>query len=86
MTWENSVFVADRAPSGLDKLAAGAMAERVFLKLLDEFTAQGRFVSASPGVSYAPTQFAPHPKAEGMSKLALSRLLKNSALDVFGRT
>ena len=71
MTWRDGVFVADAVPTGLDKMAASAKAERVFLKLLDEFTSQGRFVSSSPGVSYAPTQFASHPKAEGMTKLAL---------------
>lgn len=71
MSWQQGVFVAEEQPTGLDALAAGAKAERVFLKLLDEYTAQGRYVSASPSSAYAPTQFAAHPKAEGMTKRAL---------------
>jgi RecA-family ATPase len=71
LTWRRGVFVPDEPATGLDRMAAGAKAERVFLKLLDEWSAQGRHVSASPGVSYAPTVFAGLPKAEGMTKHAL---------------
>ncbi len=79
--WEAGVFVAEAQPTGLDALAAGARGERVFLKLLDTHTAQGRYVSASPCPTYAPTQFASHPEAEGFSKRALK-----SAMDaLFGR-
>lgn len=71
MTWQNGVFVPDAAPQGLDRLAAGAKAERVFLKLLDEFTAQGRHVSHNPGVTYAPARFAKQERAEGVTRQAL---------------
>lgn len=81
LKWEAGVFVAEALPTGLDALAAGARGERVFLKLLDTLTAQGRYVSASPGPTYAPTQFASHPEAEGCTKRALK-----SAMDaLFGR-
>ena len=81
LKWEAGVFVAEAQPTGLDALAAGAKGERVFLKLLDALTAQGRYVSASPGPTYAPTQFASHPEAEGCAKRALK-----SAMDaLFGR-
>ena len=81
LKWEAGVFVAETQPTGLDALAAGARGERVFLKLLDMLTAQGRYVSASPGPTYAPTQFASHPEAEGCTKRALK-----SAMDaLFGR-
>ena len=70
LKWDSGRFVAEAEPMGLDALAAGAKAERVFLKLLDELTAQGRYVSASPGPTYAPTQFAGHPDAEGCTKRA----------------
>lgn len=81
LKWEAGVFVAEAQPTGLDALAAGARGERVFLKLLDTLTAQGRYVSASPGPTYAPTQFASHPEAEGCTKRALK-----SAMDaLFGR-
>lgn len=71
MTWKDGAFQPDIAPTGLDAMAAGAKAERVFLALLEEFTVQGRFVSASPSSAYAPSQFAAHPKSEGMTKRAL---------------
>jgi len=81
LKWEAGVFVAEAQPTGLDVLAAGAKGERVFLKLLDTLTAQGRYVSASPGPTYAPSQFASHPEAEGCTKRALK-----SAMDaLFGR-
>lgn len=81
LKWEAGVFVAEAQPTGLDALAAGAKGERAFLKLLDTLTAQGRYVSANPGPTYAPTQFASHPEAEGCTKRALK-----SAMDaLFGR-
>lgn len=77
MTWREGVFVRDAEPQGLDVLAAGAKAERVFLSILDAFTAQGRYVSAQPGPTYAPTQFARHPDAEGCTKRALASAMES---------
>ena len=42
MTWREGVFVADEAETSLDRMAASAKAERVFLKLLDMLAGQGR--------------------------------------------
>ena len=72
--WQEGVFVADQvdaSTSGLGRLATTAKAERVFLKLLGQYTAEGRYVSAQPGPTYAPTQFASNPAAEGCTKRAL---------------
>ena len=81
LKWEAGVFIAEVQPTGLDAQAVGARGERVFLKLLNTLTAQGRYVSASPGPTYAPTQFTSHPEAEGYTKRALK-----SAMDtLFGR-
>jgi RecA-family ATPase len=81
LTWREGVFVADAAPDALDRMAAGAKAERVFMKLLDTMTAQGRYVSATPGTNHAPKVFAKHPDAEGATRPDLER-----AMDVlFGR-
>lgn len=71
LTWHAGVFVAEAAPTGLDALAAGAKGQRVFLQMLAEFTAQGRYVSANPGPTYAPAQFVGNPGAEGCAKRAL---------------
>jgi RecA-family ATPase len=81
LTWQAGVFVPDAPETGVDRMAATAKAERVFLKLLAALTEQGRYVSASPGPTYAPSQFANHPEAEGCAKRALK-----SAMDaLFGR-
>ena len=76
MKWQDGVFVVEAQPSGLDALAASAKAERVFLRLLSEYTSQGRWVSANPGPTYAPTTFASHPQAEGMTKRALKAAME----------
>jgi RecA-family ATPase len=84
LTWRAGVFVADapEEPAGrLDRMAASAKAERVFLKLLRQFTDQGRHVSPTPSVSYAPTVFARHPEAEGMTKRALAGAMEKLLTD-----
>ncbi len=75
LTWRDGVFVADTAPTYLDKLASGAHTERVFLTLLDEFDKQGRRVNASSGPNYVPAQFASNSKAEGITKHAFKRAM-----------
>jgi RecA-family ATPase len=80
LTLRDGVFVADAPEAGggrLDRLAGNAKAERVFLKLLRLFAEQGRHVSPTPSVSYAPTVFAKHPEAEGMTKRALAAAMEN---------
>lgn len=72
LTWDAGRFAPKFA---LDEMApdlgSTAKAERVFLKLLATFTEQGRRVSAQPSNTYAPSMFAKHPDAEGMTKRAL---------------
>lgn len=71
LTWQDGVFVAKPEETGLDRMARGAKAERVFLKLLRTFTEQGRTVSEGGGRNYAPKAFAEHPDSEGCTKTAL---------------
>lgn len=84
--WREGVFKPDEAEAGLDRQAAGARAERVFMKLLRLFTEQGRRVSHRHGPSYAPKEFADHPDCEGVTKRALQqgmeRLLSASRIAV----
>ncbi len=70
MTWRDGVFVAEGTPDGLDRMAVGAKAERVFLELLDKHTAQGRRVNANGGSLYAPKVFAESAESEGITKRA----------------
>ncbi|MCA1775712.1 MAG: AAA family ATPase [Loktanella sp.] len=71
LRWQHGVFVAQEQETGLDRKAATAKAERVFLKLLDEFTAQGRHVKSANAAGYAPKAFASSGRAEGQTKRQL---------------
>lgn len=86
LTWEQGVFKADATPKDLDRQAASAKAERVFLSLLDEFSTQGRRVNHAGASTYAPAQFAKHPKREGLTKsafaVAMNNLLSAGAIKV----
>jgi len=69
------------APSGvtgLDKVAADARAEQVFLDLLRRYNGQERFVSHKVGPSYAPAHFA---KEEAATKLAAKEVLRRKLLE-----
>ena len=81
MKWGSGVFMAEETPQGLDALAAGAKAQRVFLKLLEVFTAQGRLVNHAGGTTYAPKLFAEHPDNEGMTKRALKAAMEGLLAD-----
>ncbi len=74
--WRDGVFAVDVAETGLDRRAASAKAERVFLKLLALFAEQGRRVNHAGGQTYAPTVFASHPQAEGVSKRAFASAME----------
>jgi hypothetical protein len=76
MAWQGGVFVADAPVTGLDRVCASSKAERVFLKLLREFEAQGRRVNSGGGQTYAPTVFASHPDAEGVNKRAFGQAME----------
>lgn len=70
ITWRDGVFVADPAETALDRMAGNAKAERVFIKLLREFTEQGRRVNDKGSTSYAPKMFSEHPNSENVTKRA----------------
>jgi RecA-family ATPase len=86
--WKQGVFVlADgQKAGGIDKIAREAKAERIFLDLLAQFESQERDVSPNRGPSFAPTEFAKHPDADGVTKrtfeLAMSRLLKAKRIHI----
>jgi hypothetical protein len=66
--WKDGLFVHESVGTQLDQIALNKKAERVFLKLLDAYTEQGRYVNANSGSNYAPAQFASDPEAEGIIK------------------
>jgi RecA-family ATPase len=76
LTWREGVFVADEAETSLDRTAASAKSERVFLKLLDMFTARGQRLNPVSGPTFAPARFAEHPEAEGVTKRAFKSAME----------
>ena len=59
LQWQNGLFLPESSGVNLEKLAAAAKADTVFLDLLDRFTKQGRNVgAAATSNNYAPTVFA----------------------------
>ena len=89
LTWREGVFIADAPTSGLDRIALNANAERVFLKLLDDFTAQGRNVKSANATGYAPKVFVNSGRSEGLTKQqlheAMERLFtKGQIVEVLG--
>lgn len=81
LTWREGVFAADAPMTGVDRMAASAMAQRLFLKLLAAFSEQGRYVSAQPGPTHAPSQFARHHDSGGVTKRAFSAAMEKLLSD-----
>ncbi len=62
-------------------MAIIAKAKRVFLKLLRQFTEEGRRVNHSGSSTYAPKVFADHQGAEGCNKRALKTAMDSLLSD-----
>jgi RecA-family ATPase len=84
MRWRDGVFVPDGLTVGCDQPTKDARADKVFLELLDTFTAQNRPVSVSTGKNFAPHVFKKEASAQGVSKRelerAMERLLKSERI------
>jgi RecA-family ATPase len=75
LEWKNGLFVPVHGATGIDKMAADAKADAVFLTLLNQFTREGRNVTAKKGTSYAPSEFASHADAKGFNKVAFKKAM-----------
>ena len=84
--WQDGAFAAEGQPEGIDALAVGVKAERVFLKLLRQLTAEGRRVNHAGGSAYAPKLFSEHPDREGIGRkpfgAAMNALLARGLVEV----
>ncbi|MBI1416075.1 MAG: AAA family ATPase [Limimaricola sp.] len=76
LSWCGGLFVPSAPETSLDRAAANAKADRVFLALLDAREASGRHVSHNPGPTYAPAVFARDDEAEGLTKRALAAAME----------
>jgi RecA-family ATPase len=86
LEWKNGLFVPVHGPAGLDKMAAEAKADDVFLTLLKRFNSQGRNAADRKGTSYAPSLFADEPDNHGFGKKhfedAMRRLFKDNKIHI----
>jgi hypothetical protein len=64
--YEGGLFLPVEGMS-VDGAAQAAKAEEVFIALLKRFTAQHQMVSPKPSAAYAPSRFAEHPEAGGIT-------------------
>jgi RecA-family ATPase len=71
LRWVDGVFAPISPETGIDRMAANAKAERVFLKLLREFASENRTLSDKNSSAYAPMLFAKSGRAEGCTKRML---------------
>jgi RecA-family ATPase len=90
--WNDGAFVALDPPSGIDRAAIGAKADRIFVSLLATTYQIGSWTCPNPTArNYAPSMFAKHPDRDGLSKpvfeKAMHRLLKTDQIKVetYGR-
>jgi len=90
LKWDRGRFVphgstAD-ARMGLTIADAQGRVDRIFLKLLAAYAAEGRDVSPSPSANFAPARFAQDARSEGVGKAglnaAMNRLLASGCIAV----
>lgn len=75
LQWGEGGLALEHAPSSLHRLAKDAECEDIFLRLLDERSAQGRHVSDKNGKNYAPAVFAEMPGAGGFKAKAFAQAM-----------
>jgi RecA-family ATPase len=64
LRWKDGVYTVEPGLGTLERLAAEAEVDHLFIKLLRRFAERGRNVSDKTGTSYAPAQFARQPEAK----------------------
>jgi RecA-family ATPase len=80
LRWERGVFVPEGAASAPQQAAAQNKVDRLFIQLLEERNAQGRWVTPNKAAGYAPKELAAMTGAESTTPeafaKAMERLLK----------
>jgi hypothetical protein len=84
--WQNGLFLPVEGVHSMDAAERAAKADEVFVALLQKFTEQKQTVSPHPGRTYAPSRFAEHPDAQGLSSKelagAMQRLLDAGVIEI----
>jgi RecA-family ATPase len=83
--YEGGLFVPVEGMS-MDAAERAAKADQVFVALLKRFTAQNQTASPKPSAAYAPSRFAEHPEAGGITRKeftkAMQRLLDAKIIEI----
>jgi len=76
LDWEDGVYVAEQAPSTVERRATQDKAQRVFLKMLDHFKNLNRNVTDnSYSRNYAPAEFMKSDLREGVTRRDFERAM-----------
>jgi RecA-family ATPase len=81
LRWREGVYVVEPGKGTLDRLAAEAEIDQLFLTLLRRFTEQGRNVSDKKGTSFAPALFSAEPEANAIK--ATSKIIAEAMIRLF---
>jgi RecA-family ATPase len=76
LKWRDGLFLPLSGVSSLDKAAVYEKASEVFLKLLRRFNEQNQDVGAVSGTNYAPSVFARHSDAAGLTSQQLAKAMQ----------
>jgi len=89
LRYQNGLFLPADGVHGLDASARAALADTIFLQLLEKFIRQGQSVGPKSGPNYAPAHFSKHSEAQGLrsSELAkaMQRLLDAGKIQIVDR-
>jgi hypothetical protein len=81
LRWERGVFVPEGSASAPQQAAAQHKIDQLFIRLLEERNAQGRWVTPSKASGYAPKELGTMPGAEGCTAAALANAMERLLTD-----
>ena len=76
LQWQNGCFIADGISASFAN-QSDQVVEDIFLEILDDQTMKGIRLNANSGSNYAPAIFATHPLANGITKPAFLKAMRN---------
>jgi len=76
LRWEDGCFVLEAAAGSPYRAAAERGTDDLFLRLLEQRNAQGRWVTPSKAAGFAPKELAAMPGAEGFTAAALAHAME----------
>jgi RecA-family ATPase len=81
LRWEDGCYVLESSAPSPRKAAAAHKIDDLFIRLLEERNAQGRWVTPNKAVGYAPKELAAMPSADGCTTAALANAMERLLAD-----